>query len=256
MARSEWELAYLVAMRRLARDDYAATRVPGYRVARFVARTLPVRARILGAGENLVYYYEREVLPTSWRSRWYDPEIGQRLLGFDRGAEVEAAARRHGLSHLVAVPTARHVTRRLGGSWIAREALWEEGPRLVYADGSRYLFELGSPLGPRVDGPSLLPDGGGGRGVEVLVRPGALYALEAQGRAGEGAGRVRLRIEWVDAAGRPLVAPPRREVTVGPTWRRVAMAATAPEGAVGAAIGVEPLAPAVAVRAVRFYELR
>jgi hypothetical protein len=251
-----WYFPLGVTLRTVSRDDFAASHVRGYRVAKAAARGLPEDARIASVGEDLVYHYERFLVPTSWYGRRYALAFRRALFEAPRGAEVERLLVPRGYTHVVVVADLPFIGRRWQGSWVGREALWEEGPRLVYADGSRYLFELGSPLGPRVAGPSLLPGGGGGRGVEVLVRPGALYALEAQGRAGEGAGRVRLRIEWVDAAGRPLVAPPRREVTVGPTWRRVAMAATAPEGAVGAAIGVEPLAPAVAVRAVRFYELR
>ncbi|MDQ7858093.1 MAG: hypothetical protein RB149_04675 [Armatimonadota bacterium] len=259
VVRSGWELAYRVAVQHLARGDYAALRVPGYRVARFSARALPADARILSAGENLVYYYDRDVLPASWRSLRYDPEIGQRLLGFGSGERVKGELRRHGFSHLVVAPATRNVARRFRDSWIAREAFWEEGPRLLYADGNRYLFEVNNPLGPVVSGPSLLPQAGAdaGRAVEVAVSAGTLYALEAHVRADGGAGRVVLRVEWVDAADRPLVASPRREVAVGEGWRRVAMAATAPDRAVTAVVAVEWVGRSRGImRSVRFYELR
>ncbi|MDR7510545.1 MAG: glycosyltransferase family 39 protein [Armatimonadota bacterium] len=254
-----WYFPLGVTAGAVSRDDFAASHVRGYRVAKAAARSLPRNARIVSVGEDLVYHYDRFFVPTSWYGRRYAVPFRRDLFAARTGADVAHLLAGRGYTHLVVVTDLPFIGRRFEGSWLGREALWDEGPRLLLADGDRYLFEVSSPRGPMVPGPSLLHQASAdaGRAVEVAVSAGTLYALEAHVRADGGSGRMVLRVEWVDAAGRPLVASPRREVAVGEGWRRVAMAATAPEGAVTARVAVEAAGTGRAqVRAMRFHELR
>ncbi|MDR7421237.1 MAG: hypothetical protein QN159_02060, partial [Armatimonadota bacterium] len=245
--------------RQLASEDYIALYVPGYRVARFADHHLPPGARILGAGEDLSYYYGRAFVPVSWRGARVDRLRGQQILEPPDGHEVAEKLVRAGYSHLVAVPAARDIGRRFPSAWVTREAFWEAGPRLLYADGSRYLFDAGA-LQPRVPGAYALdvrPGTEGRVNEEVSVARGTLYALDAELRAGGDLAHAVLRIEWRDARGQAVVASPRREVAVGEGWRRVAMAATAPDRAVTAVVAVEWVGRSRGImRSVRFYELR
>jgi hypothetical protein len=243
----------------VSRDAFSASHVRGYRVAKAAALSLPRDARIVSVGEDLVYYYDRFFVPTSWYGRRYAVPFRRDLFAARTGADVARLLAARGYTHLVVVADLPFIGTRFPGSWVGREALWEEGPRLLFADGSRYLFEVVSPQGPVRPGASLLPEGDGdaGRAVEVAVTAGRLYALEAHVRAGGGPGRVALRVEWLDGTGRPLAGSPRREVAVGETWRRVAMAATAPDGTASARVAVEAVgAGRPEVGAVRFYVLR
>jgi hypothetical protein len=253
-AQSGWYFSFEVAVRRLERDEYVAIYVPGYRVARFAARALPADARVFGAGEEFSYHYERLFVPDSWRGWRYD---SPRDLRGRTGSEVQAELRRGGFTHLVVVHAAPRFGRTSAGSWIAREAFWEDGPRLLHADGDRYLFEVGSPLGPRVPGSPLAESRHGTMGATAPVAPGAPYGLEAEIRSEGPDAAAVLGIEWLDRAGRPLAAAPRRRLDAGPEWRRVAMAAAAPDGAAAARVAVEAAgANAVDIRRAKFYELR
>jgi hypothetical protein len=253
-----WRDALNVALRRMSRSDYLATYAPGYQVAAYAARALPADARIVGAGEEFGFHYERFFVPISWRGRRYDPPLGQDLRSLPSGAGAAAMLSARGFTHLVVVPDALVVASGTRAAWVTREGFWEEGPRLVYADGRYYLFDVAGPHDPRTPWSSLPVAGvDGAATVPAAVTAQALYGLEAEIRSDVGGARAALSIQWLDASGRPLVAAPRREVAAEAAWRRVAIAATAPDRAAAASVRVGHEGPQrVEVRHMRFYELR
>lgn len=254
--RGDWQDALRVARGSLHPVDYLARHVPGYRVAEFAARTLPDDARIAGLGEELGFYYGRVLWSASWRGRRYDRELGARLRRLSSGTQVQALLASRGFTHLVVVPDAFASPRvgppRRTDGWVVREALWEEGPRLLAADGSRYLFRLDAPASHR-PGPILADTDG----ATVSVKSGALYVLEAEVRSDQEGVRAELGLEWRDASGQVLVAPPKRSVGAAGEWRRAAMAASAPTTAVAVTLSVRATdVQRLEVRRVQLYELR
>ncbi|MBM3470598.1 MAG: hypothetical protein FJX73_07385 [Armatimonadetes bacterium] len=256
----------------VTRADYTAAHVAGFRVAEYVRRTLPQSARIYGAGEDMAFYYDRFFVPISWLGRIYDPALPDAVLGARTGAEIQTVLKRAGFSHLVLNRDYPVITRwRRAGGWLAREAPWEEGPRLEYAYGEYYLFQLSPPAGAQVRrgqnllrNPEMAPDpagvpagwgrhgavsvvqaAGGLEGAGTLVRlaPGAhlvqrvvatpyvLYVLESRIRSMGPSGATRLFIQWLDDRGRVIDHPTWRRIKIGPNSTRYAMACTAPNTA-------------------------
>jgi hypothetical protein len=256
----------------VARVDYTAAYVRGFRVAEYVRRSLPQSARIYGAGEVMAFYYDRFFVPISWLGRLFDPALPDAVLGARTGSEVQAILRQAGFSHTVLNRDYPVIARwRRADGWLAREALWEEGPRLEYAYGEYYLFQLLHSAGTAVRrgqnllrNPEMAPDPAGipsgwGRhgtvslvqaagaleraGTRVRLSPGAyvvqrvavapdtLYALESGIRSTGRSATARLSIQWFDDGGRVLDHSTWRRIRVGPNTKRRAMACTAPRTA-------------------------
>ncbi len=190
----------------------------------------------------------------------------------DGNEDVQAILSRAGFTYLVAFRDYPLIARwRRRGSWLGREAFWEEGPWLEHAYREYYLFRL-QPASPRLRmrGPELLPASGrlpvgtparvstgSPLREQVAVRPGALYALEAQIRSTAAEGTARLFIEWLGEDGRGLDDATWREVTVTPQWKRYAMACTAPPETRRARVWLIAVrGPDVEFDRAGFYELR
>jgi hypothetical protein len=261
-----------VARGSIARADYAAAHVAGFRVAEYARRSLPQSARIFGAGEDMAFYYERFFVPISWLGRLFDPVLPDAVLGARTGSEVQTILRQAGFSHLVLNRDHPVIAQwRHPDGWLAREALWEDGPRLEHAHGEYYLFQLSAPRGTEVrrgkellrnpemaPGPAGAPAGwdrhgtvrlaqaaGGPEGTgmrvwlgsgaylaqRVAVTPDTLHALEAGIRSAGSSATARLLIQWFDEGGKVLDYATWRRVTVGPGWKRYAMACTTPRTA-------------------------
>ncbi|MDR7543510.1 MAG: glycosyltransferase family 39 protein [Armatimonadota bacterium] len=253
-----------VAARTMSRERYLERYVPGYSVASFARRTLPERARILGVGEDRAWLYDHFFVPISWYGRRYHRQLRTEVLSARTGADVEHVLARAGFTHLVLYPD--YPLAGLGevaGSWVARSALWKEGPRLEYADAGRYLLTVASPLGPRVPGQTLLDQAQVSRAAQapiiyaISIAQEALYGLEVEIRStGDGAD-ADLIVRWTDPAGRPIGTGVERHVRAGPAWARIRLAGTAPRGAASAQIEIKPApARAVEVGALKFFELR
>lgn len=132
-----------VAARRLSRTAYLEQRVAGFNVADYARRALPASARIYGAGEDKAYYYDRFFVPLSWYGRLFGRDLRDAVLAAESGQEVRTVLTRAGFTHLVVYPQYPLIVRwRRPGGWLAREAFGEDGPRLEYADGGYYLFDL------------------------------------------------------------------------------------------------------------------
>ncbi len=285
-----------VASGMLSRTDYAATYVGGYRVAEFVRRSLPPSARILGAGENLAFYYNRDFAWLSWYSfRLFRNTLLNAVLEAKNGHELQAILSRAGFTHLVVNRNSRLITRwDRPDSWIAREAVWEGPPRLEYANNEYYLFSLEPDAKPRVPGPELLTNprilreregklygwklvrSGSGQGdgqkgdtvgsrlhpgeylaQEVAIVPDRLYALEVELRSLGRASGGRLFIQWLGSEGQVLGPPTLRDVLVQLHTTRFAMACTAPTAASVARLWIIALQDtAVEVVSASFHDLR
>lgn len=263
----------LVVVRgQMSRADYTAAYVGGFRVAEYVRRSLPQSARIYGAGEDMAFHYEHFFVPMSWRGRLFDASLPAVVLKALAGSEIQAALRQAGFSHIVV--NREHpmiVQLRRADGWLAREAFWEEAPRLEYAYGEYYLFQLSAASGTQVRrgaellaNPEMTPDPMGapmawerngtvslrqvasgpegpkmyarlGRGAylvqRVAVAPNTLYALESSIRALGPSGTARLFIQYFDDRGFVIDYSTWRRVKIGPSSRRYAMANTAPHAA-------------------------
>lgn len=263
---------FAVARGSIARDDYTAAYVAGFRVADHARRSLPQSARIYGAGEDMAFYYERFFVPISWLGRLFDPSLPDAVLGARTGYEIQTILRQAGFSHLVVNRDYPVIARwRRPDGWLAREALWEDGPRLEHAYGEHYLFRLSAQRGTEVrrgrellQNPEMFPGPTGGpagwdrhgalslsRAVggpggaparvrlgggaylmqRVVVSPETLHALEAGIRSGDSSATARLFIQWLDESGRVIDHSTWRPIRLGPEMKRYAIACTAPRTA-------------------------
>jgi len=261
----------------VTRERYVAAYVPSYRVAQYVQTWLPNSAKIYGAGEDLVYYYDRYFVPLSWYGRPLDPTLPERMLTARTSREVQAALKHAGFNYLVAYPDYPVILRwRDPNGWLAREALWEEGPWLEYASRGFYLFRLeAANRWARALGPELLknpeitvssgayPAGWQVHGTvnfvqerntrkatrreaqmtrgsyvvqHVLVEPNLLYALKARMKTTATPGAVILLIQWRDSRSRLLDDEILRKVSLESTWKWYAIAGTAPSNAQTASV--------------------
>lgn len=285
-----------VASRAIARSEYAATHVEGFRVARYAARVLPASARIYGLGEDLAFHYDRFFLSSSWHGRVFGVRLRRPLLAANTGSEAMGLLERAGFTHLVLSGRLREAAfRRNPNGWIARETFWEEGPWLEYAYREYYLFRLSARDRPRSRGPQLLanvemapgpaatptgwqvsgsvqvvqaPEGSGRAGTwarvasgghllqQVPVKPDGLFSLEAEIRSAAPGGQARLFIQWMGPDGRALDYTTWRKVVVGPQWKRYAMACTAPPEARTALIWLIAAQGDIEFDNAGFYELR
>jgi len=183
----------VVVQRQVARTEYLAAHVGGFRVAEYARRTLPESARIYGVGEDMAFYYERFFVPMSWRGQLFDPTLPGAVLDASTGADVQNRLRQGGFSHAVVNREYPMIARwRRADGWLAREAFWEDGPWLEYAYGEYYLFQLSPPAGAQVRrgknllrNPEMAPDPAGV--PAAWDRHGAVSVVQAAGGL-EGAG--------------------------------------------------------------------
>jgi hypothetical protein len=255
---------HTVTTGRVTRFDYATWHIRGFLVSDFARRTLPRDARILGAGEDWAYHYERFFVPISWYGWRFHQGLLRLMATTTDAATIQRALTAEGFTHLVVYPELPVLGRRGRiDAWAARDAFWEEGPRLLYAAGGFYLFDLSSPAGPRTRGPIVLqrPEpvlvGSSAVSFDVGASAGTLYALEAHVRSTPSGAEAAMAIEWISDTGRPLGPRTARSFRVTPGPRRRAVACTAPPGARRAIITLSaPGGQSVEFDEVMFYELR
>lgn len=251
----------------ISRANHAAAHVPEYPVAAFARMHLPESARIYGAGDDFAFYYDRYFVPISWLGKVFNQQLPDRVLHARSGKEVQGILRKAGFTHLVLNPNYPVVAQwRSPKGWMAREAFWEEVPRLLFAYREYYLFDLGPGDGAGQSRPAdnLLRQAGmagspGGNIIQrVAVVPEMLYALEATIRThGTSPATAQLGIQWFDENGRALDYATWRQVTVGPVWKRYAMACTAPRTARSAQVRlIADQGSEVEFRKAQFYALR
>ncbi|MBI3998724.1 MAG: glycosyltransferase family 39 protein, partial [Armatimonadetes bacterium] len=250
---------YPVVARTMTRTAYLDRYLSGFTLAAY-ARSLPPSARIYSVGEDKAFLYGQFFVPASWYGRIGYGGLAGAVRTARTGAKIQTILTQAGFTHLIVyVPIAAGWGGP--GSWIAREALWEEGPRLEDGADEYYLFDLRHPDGPRRRGPEVSVDlktvtAAGFSSGQMPVQPGVLYALDARVRSGSPGAKARLAVQWIGEGGRELGPPTWREVESGSTWTRRALARSAPSGARHALVHLAPVGDGVQFDALRFYELR
>ncbi|MDR7418068.1 MAG: glycosyltransferase family 39 protein [Armatimonadota bacterium] len=254
---------HTVAAGRVTRFAYAARYIPGFPVSEFAGRALPPDARIASAGDDRGYHYGRVFVPVSWYGRRFRGDLHSVVLAARSADSLRQSLTAEGFTHVVVVPDSPLLwPGREHDAWVTREAFWEDVLRLEYAFGGFYLFSLERAVAPRTRGPVLLDwtrvlVDGGGRSLEVPVRPETLYALEALVRAAVPGVATAMAIEWLSDQGTTIGAATTRATLAGPVARRRAVACTAPPGASRARITLSASGgTAVGFSNVQFYELR